>query len=134
MRYMTEWKARSPQMNEQKKEMNISGVDGSDEKKLLSVLGLCAKAGSLVFGVPQICEVLAGNKKKGKYPLLVIEAGDTSENTHKRISDKCGYYNVKHVRLMTDGETLAKRLGKTSMLAAVAITNKNLCLLAEKYI
>ena len=134
MRYMTEWKARSPQMNEQKKEMNISGVDGSDEKKLLSVLGLCAKAGSLVFGVPQICEVLAGSKKKGKYPLLVIEAGDTSENTHKRISDKCAYYKVEHIRLRTDGATLAHALGKTSMLAAVAITDENLCRLAQKNI
>ena len=106
------------------------------EEKILSVLGLSARSRSLVMGVPQICEALGkdGKRKTGKYPLIVFEASDTSENTHKRISDKCGYYNVKHVRLATDGETLAKRLGKSSMLAAVAITDENLCRLAEKHI
>ena len=120
-------------MNE---EICLSVSDKDREEKILSVLGLCARSRELIMGVPQICEALGSKKKNGtgKYPLIVFESSDTSQNTHKRISDKCGYYNVKHVRLMTDGETLAKRLGKTSMLAAVAITNKNLCLLAEKYI
>ena len=118
-------------MNE---EIVISAADKDREEKILSVLGLCARSRELIMGVPQICDALGSTKKKGKYPLIVFEAADTSQNTHKRISDKCGFYNVKHVRLATDGETLAKRLGKTSMLAAVAVTNKNLCLLAEKYI
>ena len=114
----------------------LSAADKDREEKILSVLGLCARSRELIMGVPQICEALGSVKKKksGKYPLIVFEASDTSPNTHKRISDKCGYYNVKHVRLATDGGTLAERLGKTSMLAAVAVTNKNLCLLAEKYI
>ena len=118
-------------MNE---ELSFGANDKDREEKILSVLGLCARSRELIMGVPQICDALGRENKKGKYPLIVFEASDTSQNTHKRISDKCGYYNVKHVRLMTDGETLAKRLGKTSMLAAVAVTNKNLCLLAEKYI
>lgn len=113
-------------------EIRLSEADR--EEKILSVLGLCARSRGLIMGVPQICDALGKVKKKGKYPLVVFEASDTSQNTHKRISDKCGYYNVKHVRLATDGDTLARRLGKTSMLAAVAVTNENLCLLAEKYI
>ena len=123
---------------ERRLDVVIKATSAEKEEKLLSVLGLCARSRNLIFGVPQICEALGKDRQreinKGKYPLMVFEASDVSDNTHKRISDKCGYYNVKHVRLMTDGETLAKRLGKTSMLAAVAITNKNLCLLAEKYI
>ena len=120
-------------MNE---EISLGATDKDREEKILSVLGLCARSRELIMGVPQICDALGSTKKKGtgKYPLIVYEVSDTSHNTHIRISNKCGYYKVKHVRLATDGETLAKRLGKTSMVAAVAITNKNLCLLAEKYI
>lgn len=109
-------------------------VRQTDEKKLLSALGFGARSGGLIFGVPMICEALRAPKKKGKYPLIVFEACDTSENTHKRISDRCGYYGVKLVRLKTDGVTLGEALGKRTMLAAVALTNENLSVLAEKYI
>ena len=104
-----------------------------NEEGLLFALGLSAKARALVFGVPQICEALA--KKKGaKYPLLVIEASDTSDNTHKRITDRCRYYNVKHIRIAASTATLAHVLGKSALLSAVAITDENLCRLAEKNI
>ena len=109
----------------------------SDTKKtdaLLTVLGLSARARAIIFGVPQICEALSKQKKNGKYPLLVIEAADTSENTHKRISDKCRYYNVKHVRIDASTEALAHALGKSANLAAVALIDENLCRLAEKHI
>ena len=105
-----------------------------NEAALLTSLGLSAKAGALIFGVPQICEALSRKKREGSYPLLVVEASDTSENTHKRISDRCGYYNVKHIRIGATTEELAHALGKSAMLAAVALTNENLCRLAEKHI
>ena len=35
--------------------------EGADEKKFLSSLGLCARAGKVIFGVPMICEAM----KKG---------------------------------------------------------------------
>ena len=108
-------------------------VANSDEK-LLFVLGLSVKAGAVIFGVPQICEALGKKKKNGKYPLLVIEASDTSDNTHKRISDKCSYYNIKHVRITANTAALAHALGKSAALAAIAITDESLCRLAEKHI
>ena len=100
--------------------------------KLLSNLGLCARARGLIFGVPQICDAM---RKGGKgAPLIVLEASDTSDNTHKKISDKCSYYNVRHVRIDCDGVMLAAALGKSASLAAVAVTDKSLLQLAEKYI
>jgi len=102
-------------------------------KKLLTSLGMSVRAGAIIFGVPMICEALA-SEKKGKAPLIVFEAADTSENTHKRICDKCAYYGVKHVRLEIDGGTLSEALGKRSMLGAVALTDENLYRLVEKYI
>ena len=52
----------------------------------------------------------------------------------KKISDKCEYYKVKLVRLNADGETLAKAIGKSSFLAAVAVTDTQLSNLVEQYI
>ena len=103
-----------------------------NEKKLLSTLGLCVKAGKVIFGVPMICDAM--RKGGANKPIAVFEAYDTSENTHKKIADKCKYYNVRHVRLSCDGATLAASLGKTSSLAAVAVFDEKMRAMAEKYI
>lgn len=103
----------------------------SDEKKMLSALGLCVRAGRVIFGVPMICEAMRGGAKA---PALVLSAADVSENTLKKITDKCNFYGVKHIRLGCGGETLAAALGKTSFLAAVAITDSNMSMMVEKYI
>lgn len=104
----------------------------SDLPKLLSSLGLCARAGKLIFGVPMICEAMRKGGKKS--PLLIIEVSDSSEGTKKRIADKSAFYGVRKVRIDCDGATLASALGKTSSLAAVAVTDKEMCKLIEKYI
>lgn len=102
------------------------------EQKILSLIGLSVKAGKVIFGVPMICEAMQKGGKNA--PLIVFEASDTSENTHKRITDKCKYYGVEHIRLCHDGTTLAQAVGKTSHLGAVAVTDKGFCLLIKKYI
>ena len=106
--------------------------DVESKQKILSALGLCARARKLIFGVPMICEALkkSGNEK----PVLIVEASDTSEGTHKKIADKSAFYQVRVVRIDCDGATLASALGKTSSLAAVAIKDKNMCNIVEKYI
>lgn len=93
--------------------------------RLLHALGICAKARGLVFGVPMICEALGvkGNKK----PILVLEAAGNAENSEKKLSDKCAFYGVRLEKTGIDGETLARAVGKTGRLAAVALTDENLC-------
>ena len=102
----------------------------NDEKKLLSTLGLCVRAGKVIFGVPMICEAMRRGGA-GK-PSLVLEASDTSENTHKRITDKCNFYQIKHIRLTCDGTLLAAALGKTASLAAVAVTDPSMSQMVER--
>ena len=98
----------------------------------MSNLGLCVRAGKIVFGVPMICEAM---RKGGAGALkMVLEASDTSKNTSKKISDKCEFYGVKHVKIDCDCETLGKSLGKSGALAAVAITDENMLDMVEKYI
>lgn len=91
--------------------------------RLKSNLGLCARARALIFGTPMVCEALRGNKP----PCLVLEAGDSSENTHKRLTDKCNYYHIQHIRLPITGGELGAAVGKSSTVAALAITNEQLC-------
>lgn len=88
---------------------------------VLRALGLCRRAGALICGTPMIC----GELPKGKL-LLVVEACDTSDGTHKKITDKCGYYDVEHIRIGADGVSLAAAVGKSGSLAAVATGDENL--------
>ena len=104
----------------------------NDVAKLLNAIGLCVKAGKVVFGVPMICEAMRAGRSNA--PLLVLEAADTSENTHKRLTDKCKYYSIRHVRISCTVDTLANALGKSAQLGAVAVTDEGLCRLIEKYI
>ena len=100
----------------------------ANDKALLSSLGLCVRAGKVIFGVPMICEALAGKKK----PYLVVSAADNAENSAKRLRDKCAFYNVRLAICGVSGAELAHAVGKTGHLAAVALTDENLCHLIEK--
>ena len=93
-------------------------------------LGLSSKAGKLIYGVPMIIEAI----QKGKKVYLVIEAGDTSDNTHKKLTDKCSFYGVEKMRIDADGVELASRIGKSSSLAAVAITDESFYKMVSKNI
>ena len=93
-------------------------------------LGLSSKAGRLIYGVPMIIEAM----QKGKKVYLVIEAGDTSGNTHKKLTDKCSFYGVEKIRIDADGGELASRIGKGSSLAAVAITDESFYKMVSKNI
>ncbi len=101
------------------------------EGKLLSSLGLCVRAGRVIFGVPLICDAMRRGGKDA--PRLVLEAADTSDNTHKRITDKCAYYGVTCIRLSCDGATLAQALGKRAVLAAVAITDDRMAEMVKQH-
>ena len=99
------------------------------DNRILSSLGLCSKAGKLIFGVPMIIEAM----QKGKKIYLVLEAGDTSDNTHKKITDKCSFYGVEKIKLDFDGGTIASFVGKSSSLAAIAITDEGFYKMITKY-
>ena len=103
----------------------------TDEKNILGIIGLCRGAGRAIIGVPMICEALAkqaGKKRPGgEIGMIVVEASDTSENTHKRITDKCAFYNVKHVRLEADCLALGRAVGKSGAVGAVAINDAGFC-------
>ncbi len=89
-------------------------------KKLLMTVGLGARARAIVCGTDQICDALRNGKKK---LFIVIEARDTSDNTHKKLTDKCAYYGVRLERVDADTSELGHAVGKSSAVAAVGITD-----------
>ena len=91
-------------------------------RALLFSLGLCAKAGKLIYGVPMVCEAL----KKQKSVMAVFSAADNSPNSAKRLVDRCTYYGVPLYHLSVDGDMLSSAVGKSGRLAALAVTDQNL--------
>ena len=110
----------------------MSNVSEKRQEHLLSSLGLCVRARRVIFGVPMICEALRRGGPDA--PILVLEAADTSDGTHKKITDKCTHYGVEHVRLSCDGAALAHALGKSAMLAAVAITDARMAEMVRQHL
>jgi len=73
----------------------------------LRVLGLVQKAGYLASGEFQCEDAI----KRGRAYLVII-AEDASQNTKKKFSDKCAYYDVRCV-VMSSKEELGGRIGKS---------------------
>ena len=92
--------------------------------KLKTTIGLAAKAGKVVAGTPLICESLRA-KGKGK-PSVVLLGNDCSENTLKKLTDKCAFYEVRRVILPISMSELSDAVGKRSVVAAIAITDEGL--------
>ncbi len=92
------------------------------EQKLLNALGLCQKARKLIVGTPMICDAL----KQGKPIYAVITAADNSQNTQKRLSDRCAYYGVPLIVTEISGDRLSDAIGKCGRVSAAAVADENL--------
>ncbi len=100
--------------------------------RILSALSLCARARRLVVGTPMVCEAM---RKGGKTPVLaVLEASDTSDNTHDKLTSKCAYYGVPLHRIPVTIEELARAIGKSGATAAVGITDENFVHMLTPYL
>ncbi len=85
----------------------------------MSLLGIAAKAGSIVSGEFSVDK--AGHEGKAA---LVVVASDASDNTKKKFSDMCTYYRVP-IQIYADKDMLGHSIGK-SFRAAAAVTDAGL--------
>lgn len=88
----------------------------------LMALGLCKKAGALVCGTPLVCAAAASAKK----PEIVVMSAGASENTKKKLRDKCTYYGVRLCELDSTPEEISHAIGGRASVAAVAICDEGL--------
>ena len=91
-----------------------------NEVKFLSMLGLAKRASQVIIGTDLVTKALPSNKVK-----VVFYAGASSENTKKRITDKCSYYNVKCVKIDTDPVKIGKSIGKDAGVCVVGVTEQS---------
>ena len=100
------------------------------ESKLLSTLGLCARARKIVVGTDMVCESV---REQGKNrTLIVIVSKDSSSGTNKKITDKCRYYKVPKYTIGADSAELGHAVGKSSAVAVVGVKDLSLSLAVKK--
>lgn len=85
----------------------------------LRMVGLATKAGRIDSG-----EFMTENAVKSGKAALVIIAGDASDNTKKKFSNMCEFYQVP-IRMYSTKEELGHAMGK-EFRASMAITDEGL--------
>ncbi len=88
--------------------------------KFLFMLGLCRRAGKLITGTDLVTKSLPSKKT-----YLVIYTSDASDNTKKRVTDKCSYYGVEAVMTEFSGSTVGDAIGKSGTVCTLGITDIN---------
>lgn len=86
------------------------------DKKILSLLGLSKKAGFAKGG-----EFLTEKAVKEFKSALIIVAGDASDNTKKKFSDMCSFYEVPYY-VFADKDSLGHAIG-TEFRASVTVND-----------
>lgn len=89
-----------------------------NKNKILSLLGLATKAGKVVSG-----EFSTEKAVKSGKGLLVVIAEDASDNTKKKFSNMCRFYEVP-LLLCGDKEQLGRCIGK-EFRASLAVLDEN---------
>ena len=96
----------------------------SEQKKseALLALGMAKKAGKVICGTPPVCKALCAKAP----PTLAVMSIHASDNTKKRLRDKCAFYGVHLYELDVSTEQLARALGSNAQTAAAAICDEGL--------
>lgn len=87
-----------------------------NQSKAMSLLGLANRARKVISGEELVLKDIKSGRAK-----LVLLSKDASQNTSKRIQDKCLYYNVPVV-LVDNREELGSAIGKEARVV-VAISD-----------
>lgn len=99
----------------------------TDDKKLLTSLGLIMKAGKLICGTELVRDAIRDGKAK-----IVVFCSHSSENSKKRILSCAGFYGVDTVQADVTPEALGNALGKSG-ISAVCVTSASFRDLILKY-
>ena len=94
--------------------------------KLLSMLGLAAKAGRIASGEFQT-EEAAGNGKAQ----LVLVSSDAAAGTVKKFRDMCAYREIPFFQTEEDMESLGRAIGKECR-SSLAVTDCGLAAAVQK--
>ena len=100
----------------------MTDMDTQQFNKLMSLAGLCRRAGGVVPGADAvISQIQRGGKAKTK---CVILSSHATDRTKKQITDKCSNADVPLFVIDADPFDLGEKLGLKSSLAVFALTGK----------
>lgn len=86
-----------------------------NQPQWMSLLGLANRARKLISGEELVIKEVRNAKAK-----LVILSNDASNNTEKKITDKCSYYNVPVVKV-EDRNQLGHAIGKDARVVIAVL-------------
>jgi ribosomal protein L7Ae-like RNA K-turn-binding protein len=87
----------------------------NQENRWMSLLGLANRARKVISGEELVIKEIRNNQAK-----VVLLAGDASENTRKKITDKCSYYKVP-VYQVEDRGVLGRAIGKEARVTIAVL-------------
>ncbi|PKR78662.1 50S ribosomal protein L7ae [Halalkalibacillus sediminis] len=85
------------------------------QEKHFNILGLAYRARKIALGEDLILQAIRSKEAK-----LVVIASDSSENTKKKLTDKCKSYQVPY-HLIDNREKLSRALGKDDRVAVAVL-------------
>ena len=91
-------------------------MEAKENTRLIGMLGFAMRAGKVVIGTDLVCRQLA----TGSVRLVLVSSG-ASDNTKKKILNKCLFYSVRAIVCEIEPERLGALLGKLYAPSAVAI-------------
>ena len=91
----------------------------NENNRFLGMLGFAMRAGKVVIGADLVCRAVSSAKAR-----LVLVCTAASENTQKKILNKCRFYGVRVLTCAVSPERLGELLGKLYAPSAVAITDE----------
>lgn len=97
------------------------------QNKVLSLIGIATKAGKTVSGEFSVEKAV----KEGR-ALMVIVSEEASDNTKKKFTNMCTFYNVP-LYIYGTKESLGRAMGK-EMRASMAVLDEGLSKALEKQI
>ncbi|ADU30714.1 YlxQ family RNA-binding protein [Evansella cellulosilytica] len=77
-----------------------------NEEKWLQTLGLVTRARKLITGEELVIKSIQKQKS-----FFVIVSEDASQNTKKKVTDKCKYYNIPYA-IKGNRESIGRAIGK----------------------
>ena len=95
-------------------------------KKFAGLLGIAKKAGRVIAGTNLVTDSIRSGSVS-KCPQAVFLASDASENTKKRITNCCTYYEVPLYLIPLTIAEIGDAIGKSGSVSAVGITDAGLC-------
>lgn len=96
------------------------------KKKFAGLLGIAKKAGRVIAGTNLVTDAVRSGSVS-KCPFGVFMASDVSDNTRKRITNCCTYYEVPLYDIPLTITEIGDAIGKSGSTSAVGITDPGLC-------